>query len=1275
MAEFISIFETKSQRVKGLALHPTRPWLLVSLYSGGIQLWDYRVRTLIDRFDEHDGPVRTVAFHPTQPMFVSGGDDNRVKVWNYKERRCLFTMTDHTDYVRTAQFHPEQPWILTCSDDKTIRIWDWQSRKCISTMIGHSHYVMSASFHPTEDLVVSASLDQTVRIWDISGLRKKGLLPQGPIDDATRLQNEIFGSGDAVVKDVLEGHERGVNWAAFHPTSPLIISGADDRQLKLWRFNENKAWEFDTLRGHFNNVSCCLFHPHAELILSNSEDKTLRVWDLQKREAILTHSLDTDRFWFMTAHPRLSYFAAAHDSGLVVFKLQRERPPTTTHGNSLYYVKDRYLRSYNLENGKDTPLVALKSGKYSALARSLAYSPRDHAMLVTFSQSSGEDASQKLRYELYKLAKKGASSSEGAKPLTSGIALSVAWVKRSRIALLGKANVIHVVDLSGEVVKQITPPIAVTKLLPAPTDCLLMRGEDKVVLYDVQQERVLAEMKVSGVISAIWQEHASENSSGPMVALIARGSVIVCSRRLQRLVHVPETLRVKSAVWDEQGILLYSTPAHIKYCIPAGSSGSGGDFGIVRTIDRVVYLAKAFTKKARIFLLDRTAKVRGVTIDTTEYLFKRALSLKRFDEVLRMVRDKKLIGTAIVGYLQRAGYPELALHFVNDPLTRFNLSLQCNHSNNINVAKEAAIALNDKNVWKQLGQEALVQGHGQVVEKSYQQTLDFEKLSFFYTACGNRKSLSKMLSIAESKRNDLHAQFYNSLLLGDIESRVRLLERSSQLQLAYLTATTHGLTELAAGIKDKLQNEHDRKLAANGQESSPIELPSPSPTAKLMLPPLPVLPLVGEASNWPRTRIARGPFDSVVRTKKSVESASTSRLNDSSLAAPDDDVEVGGAWGDDDDLDLSGDDSAAGDDGLAPGEEDNEGDGWGEEDELDLDELIEDEGPAVAAVATNIALPPAGPPPTETWARNSPLAADQIAAGRFDQAMRLLNEQIGAVNFAPLKPHFLSIYRARVALLPMSSGLSATRSFIDRNRTAEEFHPRESLPRLPTSLQSCIDSLSSGYAAFTGGKFTEALDIFRSILHAIPLVVVQTSKEIAEIQELIKIAREYILGLVTELKRKEAIAAGKDGSRIVELAAYFTHCQLQSKHQQLALKSAMTAAAKTKNFGLAEDFARRLLDLHPSAKLQAHCDKVLKLCEQRGRQDSMELAYDSRNPFVLCAGTLKPIYQGNPHEECPYCGASFIPAAKGRPCTICRLSSIGADATGLLSMPPKSQRR
>ena len=50
-------FETKSNRVKGLAFHNRRPWVLASLHNGVIQLWDYRMGTLLDRFDEHDGPV------------------------------------------------------------------------------------------------------------------------------------------------------------------------------------------------------------------------------------------------------------------------------------------------------------------------------------------------------------------------------------------------------------------------------------------------------------------------------------------------------------------------------------------------------------------------------------------------------------------------------------------------------------------------------------------------------------------------------------------------------------------------------------------------------------------------------------------------------------------------------------------------------------------------------------------------------------------------------------------------------------------------------------------------------------------------------------------------------------------------------------------------------------------------------------------------------------------------------------------------------------------
>ena len=191
---------------------------------------------------------------------------------------------------------------ISSSDDQTIRIWNSTSRNCIAILTGHSHYIMCAFFHPKEDLVVSAAMDQTVRVWDISGLRKNtpNSAPGG------------FESFDSfsTVKYVLEGHDRGVNWAQFHPTLPLIVSSGDDRQIKLWRMSDTKAWEVDTMRGHFNNVSSAIFHPRHELIISCSEDKTIRVWDMAKRSPVQTFRREHDRFWVLAAHPELNLFAA-----------------------------------------------------------------------------------------------------------------------------------------------------------------------------------------------------------------------------------------------------------------------------------------------------------------------------------------------------------------------------------------------------------------------------------------------------------------------------------------------------------------------------------------------------------------------------------------------------------------------------------------------------------------------------------------------------------------------------------------------------------------------------------------------------------------------------------------------------------------------------------------------------------------------------------------------------------------------------------------------------
>ena len=99
----------------------------------------------------------------------------------------------------------------------------------------------------------------------------------------------------------------------------------------------------DTLRGHMNNVSCVMFHAKQDIIVSNSEDRSIRVRDVTKRTGVQTFRREHDRFWILASHPEMNLLAAGHDNGMIVFKLERERPAFAVSGDSLFYTKDRFL--------------------------------------------------------------------------------------------------------------------------------------------------------------------------------------------------------------------------------------------------------------------------------------------------------------------------------------------------------------------------------------------------------------------------------------------------------------------------------------------------------------------------------------------------------------------------------------------------------------------------------------------------------------------------------------------------------------------------------------------------------------------------------------------------------------------------------------------------------------------------------------------------------------------------------------------------------------------
>lgn len=991
-------------------------------------------------------------------------------------------------------------------------------------MTGHNHYIMCAQFHPKEDLVVSASLDQTVRVWDISGLRKKHSAPasmsfEDQMARSNQNQTDMFGNTDAVVKFVLEGHDRGVNWVSFHPTMPLIVSAADDRLVKLWRMSETKAWEVDTCRGHFQNVTGCLFHPHQDLILSAGEDKTIRVWDLNKRTAVQSFKRENDRTWVIAAHPEINLFAAGHDNGVMVFKLERERPAAALHQNALFYInKEKHVKSYDFQRNAESPtLLSLKKlGSPWVTPRTISYNPAERSILVTTPAEGGS-------YELVNLPKDDSGAIEPTES-KRGSGNSAIFVARNRFAVLNTATQnIDIKDLSNNTTRSFKPPTGTTDIYFGGTGSLLIITPTTVYMYDIQQKKSTAELSVSGVKYVVW------SNDGLYAALLSKHNVTIVTKTLEQVSTLHETIRIKSATWDDAGVLLYSTLNHVKYTL------LNGDNGIVRTLDQTVYLVKV--KGRNVFCLDRAAKPRVLQIDPTEYRFKLALVKRNYDEMLHIIRTSSLVGQSIISYLQKKGYPEIALQFVQEPTTRFDLAVECG---NLDVAIEMAKELDKPKFWNRLGAEALAHGNHQIVEMCYQKLKHFDKLSFLYLATGDKNKLARMAKIAEH-RGDFTARFHNALYLGDVEDRIQMFKEIDQYPLAYLTAKSNGLEEECQAI-----------LEATGLTEDQLTTPA---MGGPLNPPKAIVPTF--KSNWPTKASSQSFF----------EKALLGQVEDLSLEDEPAQANL---------MDLDGEpETSAG--AVATIEDDDEDvAGW----DMGDDAIPEVEGEFVNVDAEDAGG--AGSSEAELWARNSPLAVDHVAGGSFETAMQLLNRQVGAVNFAPLKPRFLEVYQASKTFLPASAGLPAIVNYV--RRTIEETDPREVLPIVPRDLEHLASNdLQRGYDTMKANKLDDGIKIFKSILHAVLVNAVSSEDEADEAKKLITSAAEYALAMDIELaKRKlgnaEALAADSAKlKRSLELSAYFTIPKIEVPHRQLALLSAMQQAVKNKNYNSALSFANRII--------------------------------------------------------------------------------------------------
>lgn len=594
-----------------------------------------------------------------------------------------------------------------------------------------------------------------------------------------------------------------------------------------------------------------------------------------------------------------------------------------------------------------------------------------------------------------------------------------------------------------------------------------------------------------------------------------------------------------------------------------------------------------------------------------------ALEQKHYREAIRVIRSSKVDSQAIIGYLERNGFEDIALYFVTEPRARFNLAIRCG---NLDIANECALQLNEPAIWNELAAEALRQGNHGIVEVCYQQTKSFEKLSFLYMVTGNRAKLQKMLEIAD-RRQDSMSRFFNAMYLGDVAARVQVLLDVGQTTLAYITAVSYGLEEQAAAARAMLE-EQSLPVPEVSRATTPLEPPTP----------------LEQESACPLLEMPRSLFDRVMEEEAHEEPAVAAErsLEEEFESVEEESQPESNEWVRD--MDLS-----------------EEEVGWG--DDLDLS----DEEPAPVAQEEK-EVPVAGASAAAQWCTNSSLAYDHAAAGNVDSACRLLNRQIGLKDVKGLAPVLRSCFLSVQATTVGFPSMPALATPLQRSATP-------SLPLAVYHLQHAMQLVKMGMKCFQAGRFEDALNAFKSLLVIVPVVVASSKEEEVELRQLVDMAREYIVAVRIELLRHDTPAGS---ARNLELSAYMTHCQLQNAHVLLALNSAMVAAFKAENFIDAAGFANRII-ANPEIKtprnapLEQKARKVLQRSEREGR-NAVETKYDPAKPLTLNCTTLEPMDKSADCAKCPFCGATYASEEKGALCSICGMAQIGLETVGLVCL-------
>ncbi|MHB2018471.1 MAG: WD40 repeat domain-containing protein, partial [Candidatus Xenobia bacterium] len=142
---------------------------------------------------------------------------------------------------------PDGHYLLSCSKDTTMRLWDVSTGGCLLVRDCHGE---SVAVTPDMRIVAFGSTGGLIKVLDLG----------------------------SDTMQVLRGHEGAVQALALSPDGQWLLSGADDRTVRVWPLSNPQ--KVKVLKGHGKAVLSAAISEDGRIGLTGARDGSMFLWDV-----------------------------------------------------------------------------------------------------------------------------------------------------------------------------------------------------------------------------------------------------------------------------------------------------------------------------------------------------------------------------------------------------------------------------------------------------------------------------------------------------------------------------------------------------------------------------------------------------------------------------------------------------------------------------------------------------------------------------------------------------------------------------------------------------------------------------------------------------------------------------------------------------------------------------------------------------------------------------------------------------------------------------------